>query len=44
MGHHTRGGTGQTPEQFVEKWSRLELTERAASHEHSIDLHLKGCT
>lgn len=27
-----------TPEQFVEKWSRSRLTERAASHEHFIDL------
>jgi hypothetical protein len=27
-----------TPQQFVEKWSRSELTERAASHEHFIDL------
>src|SRR5688572_22965411 len=25
-------------EAFVEKWSRAELTERAASHEHFIDL------
>jgi hypothetical protein len=25
-------------EQFVEKWSRTELSERAASHEHFMDL------
>ena len=27
-----------TPEQFVEKWANTKLTERAASHEHFIDL------
>jgi len=27
-----------TPEQFVEKWRHTELSERAASHEHFIDL------
>jgi hypothetical protein len=27
-----------TAEQFVEKWSRADLSERAASHEHFIDL------
>jgi hypothetical protein len=26
------------PAQFVEKWSHTELSERAASHEHFIDL------
>lgn len=32
-----------TPEQFVAKWSRAELSERAASQEHFIDLcHLLG--
>jgi hypothetical protein len=25
-------------QQFVEKWSRAELSERAASHEHFLDL------
>jgi hypothetical protein len=25
-------------QKFVEKWSRAELTERAASHEHFLDL------
>ena len=29
---------GMTPEQFVEKWSQVQLSERAASHEHFIDL------
>lgn len=29
---------GMTPEQFVEKWSRSELSEKAASQEHFIDL------
>src|SRR5436190_18965658 len=29
--------------QFVEKWTRAQLTERGASHEHFIDLcHLLG--
>ena len=38
----TRAG-GLTPEQFVEKWSKAELSERAASHEHFIDLcHMLG--
>jgi hypothetical protein len=33
------GASGQmTPEQFVEKWSRSDLSERAASQEHFIDL------
>jgi hypothetical protein len=27
-----------TPQQFVEKWSRIELSERSASHQHFIDL------
>lgn len=27
-----------TPAQFVAKWSRAKLPERAASHEHFIDL------
>lgn len=27
-----------TPEQFVEKWSRAQLSEKAASQEHFIDL------
>lgn len=32
-----------TPSEFVAKWSRAELSERAASHEHFIDLcHLLG--
>jgi hypothetical protein len=38
-------GTGgkMSAEQFVEKWSRSELSERAASQEHFIDLcHLIG--
>jgi hypothetical protein len=30
--------SGLTPDQFVEKWSKAELSERAASHEHFIDL------
>ncbi len=25
-----------TPEQFVQKWTNTELTERAASHEHFV--------
>jgi hypothetical protein len=29
---------GMTAEQFVEKWSRTELSERAVSQEHFIDL------
>jgi hypothetical protein len=29
---------GITPEQFVEKWSKANLSERAASQEHFIDL------
>lgn len=34
---------GQTPEAFVEKWSKAQLSERAASQEHFIDLcHLIG--
>jgi hypothetical protein len=32
-----------TPQQFVEKWAQTELSERAASQEHFIDLcHLIG--
>jgi hypothetical protein len=27
-----------TPQVFVDKWSRAELSEKAASHEHFIDL------
>ncbi|MGD0767383.1 MAG: hypothetical protein ABSB42_04075 [Tepidisphaeraceae bacterium] len=27
-----------TAEQFVEMWANVELPERAASHEHFIDL------
>ncbi len=27
-----------TPIQFVQKWARAELSERAASQEHFIDL------
>ncbi len=27
-----------TPEQFVEKWKGATLSERAASHEHFLDL------
>jgi hypothetical protein len=31
--------TGESDAQrFVEKWSRVELSERSASHEHFIDL------
>ncbi len=29
---------GLTAEEFVLKWSRAQLSERAASHEHFIDL------
>jgi len=29
---------GMTPEEFVEKWSKAQLSERAASHEHFLDL------
>src|SRR5690348_13630677 len=29
---------GLTPEEFVAKWSKAQLSERAASHEHFIDL------
>ena len=29
---------GMTPAQFVAQWSRVSLSERAASHEHFIDL------
>src|SRR5213595_3562714 len=39
--HRSQGG--MTPEQFVEKWSAAHLSERAASHEHFLDLcHLLG--
>ena len=32
-----------TAEEFVQKWSRAQLSERAASHEHFIDLcHILG--
>jgi hypothetical protein len=31
-------GAAEDAQQFVEKWSRAELTERAASHEHCLDL------
>jgi hypothetical protein len=31
-------GAAEDAQQFVEKWSRAELTERAASHEHFLDL------
>jgi hypothetical protein len=27
-----------TPDEFVQKWSRTDLSERAASHEHFLDL------
>jgi hypothetical protein len=27
-----------TPQAFVDKWSQTDLSERAASHEHFIDL------
>lgn len=27
-----------SPEEFVAKWSKAQLSERAASHEHFIDL------
>jgi hypothetical protein len=27
-----------TPEEFVQKWSKAQLSERAASQEHFIDL------
>ena len=30
--------TSETPAQFVAKWSRTSLSERAASQEHFIDL------
>jgi hypothetical protein len=33
----TSGG-GLTPSDFVAKWSRVELSEREASHEHFIEL------
>lgn len=34
---------GMTPEEFVQKWSKAQLSERAASHEHFIDLcHILG--
>jgi len=34
---------GITPAQFVEKWAKVELSERAAGHEHFIDLcHMLG--
>lgn len=33
-----RGPGGMTPAQFVAKWSRAALPERAASHEHFLDL------
>jgi len=29
---------GLTPDEFVEKWSRAQLSERAASHEHFFNL------
>ncbi len=29
---------GLTPARFIEKWSPVELSERAASHEHFIDI------
>src|SRR5579863_2879547 len=29
---------GMTPEEFVQKWAPAQLSERAASHEHFIDL------
>jgi hypothetical protein len=39
--HYHRGmgssSGGITPQQFVEKWSRVELSEHAASHEHFLD-------
>jgi hypothetical protein len=35
MSHPTGG---MTPEQFVAKWSKAQLSERAASQEHFIDL------
>src|SRR5690242_10145137 len=31
-------GAAKDARQFVEKWSRAELTERAASHEHFVNL------
>lgn len=32
-----------TPQQFITKWQRANLTERAASQEHFIDLcHMLG--
>jgi len=38
----TKWAGGLTAEEFVEKWSRAQLSERAASHEHFIDLcHLR---
>ena len=29
---------GMTPDEFVQKWSKAQLSERAASQEHFIDL------
>jgi hypothetical protein len=33
-----QGVTALAARAFVDKWSRAELTERAASHEHFLDL------
>jgi len=38
MGQNRGMGSDVTPAQFVAKWSRVELPERAASQEHFIDL------
>jgi hypothetical protein len=32
------GSPADAAQKFVEKWSGVELSERAASHEHFIDL------
>ena len=38
MDHEGGHGTANAAAEFVEKWSRAELSERAASHEHFLDL------
>lgn len=37
--HNVLMPEGMTPQQFIAKWSRVELPERAASQEHFIDLY-----
>jgi hypothetical protein len=34
----SESGDAGAAAKFVEKWSRVSLTERAASHEHFLDL------